>query len=111
MIAVKNLGESDEDFEWLWQFHCNEYSDLNRFRRDVVHYYQYETTFHTAHAESATKLDEIAKLWEEKRNLPLYFKNHLALACEGCVKAYAYLLKVRAFRDENPTAAIVPIRP
>jgi hypothetical protein len=107
--AIANLGENDPDFVWLRNFKCNQYADLNRFRRDVVHYYQYETTFHAAHATNCTKLDEIAKLWEEKKSLPQYFKNHLELALEGCVRSYAYLFKVETFRANNPNAQAIAI--
>lgn len=109
--ALANMGEKDGDFTWLLNFKSNQYSDLNRFRRDVVHYYQYETTFHDNHARNCTKLDEIEKLWEEKKNLPEYFKNHLELACEGCVRSYAYLFKVIEFRKNNPDVPVGPIIP
>lgn len=107
--AIANIGEKDSDFLWLSNFKSKQYSELNQYRRDVVHYYQYETTFHDAHIQNCTKLDKIAELWESKRSLPEYFKNHLELSCQGCVRVYAYLNKVIAFRAANPDAQTQPI--
>jgi hypothetical protein len=61
------IGERDEDFLWLWNFKTTEYSNLNRFRKDVVHYYQYETSYHYNHVTNATNFEALAQLWEEKK--------------------------------------------
>lgn len=107
---VYELGERDEDFLWIRDFKDTDYADLNKFRRDVVHYYQYETTYHFNHAVNAVNFDELAILWNEKRGFPEYFKRHLGLSCEGCIKLYAYLTKVLALRNENP-GSLLPVKP
>lgn len=106
---VYEIGERDDDFLWLYNFKQNEFSVLNRFRKDVVHYYQYETSYYFEHVTNATKPDEIKRIWEEKKQLPEYFKNHLNLSCEGCVKVYSYLKKVTDLRSQNPNAVSPPI--
>jgi len=108
--AIDALGEADEDFNWLKHFKNNQYTDLNKFRREVVHYYQYETTFHYEHMTNCTKLDVIGQLWNDKKGLPGYFKNHLDFSNDGCIRAYAYLSKVFLIRSQNPTAPIGPVQ-
>lgn len=107
--AVADLGENDEDFVWLLNFKRNEYAILNKFRRDVVHYYQYETTYHDEHVRNCTKLDVIAQLWKQKSQLPEYFKSQLTLSCDGTLHAYAYLERVRRLREQEPDGELRPI--
>lgn len=107
--AVANMGEADPDFVWILNFKENEYAELNKFRREVVHYYQYETTYHNQHVLNCTNIEVIADLWKEKSQMPEYFKKHLELSCEGCLHAYAYLRKVKEFRTQNPNVELQPI--
>jgi hypothetical protein len=106
---IFELGERDEDFMWLYNFRQNEYKVLNGDRKDVVHYYQYETSYYSEHILNATNPEVIKKIWEEKSAKPEYFKNHLKMSCEGCVHAYVYLNKVMQLRTSNPNAALLPI--
>jgi hypothetical protein len=100
------LGERDVDFIWLYDFKNNQYDELNNYRKNVVHYYQYESTYRDEHITNCAKLDIIEQLWTEKKGLPEYFKNHLDLANDGCVRAYSYLNKVIDFRNQNPTVLV-----
>ncbi len=109
--AIHKLGETDDDFVWLYEFRISHYEELNKFRKDVVHYYQYETTFHFEHTINCTDLERIAVIWGEKQGFPEYFKSQLELGCDGCLSAYAYLRKVKEFRNNNPGAAIGPLKP
>ncbi|MGC4020957.1 MAG: Cthe_2314 family HEPN domain-containing protein [Cyclobacteriaceae bacterium] len=110
---IYEIGERDADFIWLHNFKQNEYSILNGYRKDVVHYYQYETSYHFEHISNSTKPDVITKIWKEKSELPEYFKAQLEISCEGCLRTYAYLNKVIQFRAQNPNSAspLVPVQP
>lgn len=72
--ALFNNGERDEDFMWLKAVKDNEFNDLNKYRKNVVHYYQYESSYRFNHNTNATNLAVIEGLWKEKKNFPDYFE-------------------------------------
>ena len=66
----------------------NEFKEFNDHRKEVVHYYQFETTYQHEFLDNSSDENEIKRLWEWKKNMPEYFKNHLKLSCDGFVKTY-----------------------
>ena len=95
------IGERHEDFIKLYNFRITEFSELNKFRKDVVHYYQYETTYHYDHLMNKNNFDQLEILWTEKNGFAIYFKQQLEYSCDGYFWATEYLGKVKLFRDEN----------
>ena len=87
MIRMESFN-SDSNFEFLKNFKENEFREFNKHRKEVVHYYQFETTYKHQILENSRNEEEIEKLWTWKNNMPSYFKNHLKLSCEGFVKTY-----------------------
>lgn len=79
---------SDKNFKFLLDFRENEFKEFNDQRKEVVHYYQFETTYHHEFLDNSSDENEIKRLWKWKKNMPEYFKNHLKLSCDGFVKTY-----------------------
>ncbi|TJY35892.1 Cthe_2314 family HEPN domain-containing protein [Pontimicrobium aquaticum] len=92
MISME-IYNSNENFEFLRNFKSNEFREFNKHRKDVVHYYQFETTYKHEIEENFNNEEEIEKLWNWKNNMPNYFKNHLNLSCIGFVKTYELIKK------------------
>lgn len=91
---VDASGETDTDFIALKDIKESEYKRLNEYRKDVVHYYQYESSYRYEHNSNCTNLERIHGLWNQKESFPEYFKKHLRIACEGYVHAHRFLTKV-----------------
>lgn len=84
-IAEKQELESD-NFDWLHAFRSNEYKELNGFRKEVVHYYNYESTYKYNHNMNPTNFEKLQEFWEEKTNFPEYFKLQLNSAIKGHIR-------------------------
>jgi hypothetical protein len=93
-MANIKIFESNPNFVFLKKFKENEYKEFNKHRKEVVHYYQFETTYKYLVEENNTNEDEIKKLWDWKKNMPSYFKNHLYLSCEGFIKTYELIKNI-----------------
>lgn len=76
-------GFENKHLNWLIQFKENEYKELNLYRRNFVHYYQFESYFRYQHAMNLSDFDSLSKLWLEKYGFAAYFKKHLRLSSEG----------------------------
>lgn len=81
--SVSKLDVGGEYFDWLLSFKENEYKILNNYRREFVHYYQFESKYRYNHTMNSHDLEFIEKIFLEKINFPEYFKNHLKLCLEG----------------------------
>lgn len=75
----------------LLNFKNNDFLEFNRFRKEIVHYYQFETTYRYEHLMNNRDKNEIEKLWNWKKNMPEYFKNHIIESCEGYYNAYKFI--------------------
>lgn len=75
--------KEEEQFKWLLNFKNNDFLEFNKHRKDIVHYYQFETTYRFEHAICSGDRAEIEKLWEWKKLMPEYFRLHLKSSCEG----------------------------
>jgi hypothetical protein len=58
------------------------YQEINKRRKEIVHYYQFETNYRFDFNLNASNEEEIKKLWEFKNGLPEYFGKHLKLSNE-----------------------------
>ena len=88
---VSKLDIESEDFMWLKGFKENQYKELNGVRKNMVHYYQYESKYRYDHTMNSSDLEKIKILWEEKISFPNYFKQHLNYALEGYIKMCLFL--------------------
>jgi len=87
-MTSMRIFDSNLNFLYLKNFKQNEFREFNKHRKEVVHYYQFETTYKHQIEENCRNEEEIEKLWNWKNNMPSYFKNHLNLSCEGFTKTY-----------------------
>jgi hypothetical protein len=85
--------ESD-NFNWLLEFRNSEYKKLNEFRRNMVHYYQFEANYRFQHGENNTDFEKLNILWKEKSEFTVYFKNQLELEVIGYFKMVDFLNEV-----------------
>jgi len=76
--VIENLAErfkSDPNFLWLLDFKENEYKDLNKKRKYIVHYEGLEAKFMKEYSENNMNETGIKKLQTDKSGLIDYFKN------------------------------------
>jgi len=87
-MKTKGIYNGNKHFQWLLKFKENDFIEFNSNRKEIVHYYQFETTYKHLQIIKSGNLEEITKLWNWKRNLPDYFKKHLQNSCEGYYQTY-----------------------
>lgn len=75
-------------FKALKSFKDNQFKEFNKHRKEIVHYYQFETTFRYEHMKKLSNKEELTKLWVWKKSMPEYFKDHLVNSCEGFYNMY-----------------------
>nr|WP_319397639.1 Cthe_2314 family HEPN domain-containing protein [uncultured Carboxylicivirga sp.] len=91
VIDILNKNELLKEniyFNKLLDFKNNEFKEFNKHRKDIVHYYQFETTFRFEHAINSGNKAKIEELWNWKRRMPEYFSEHLKISCEGYYNTY-----------------------
>ncbi len=71
----KNYNEN-EHFIWLKNFKENEFKEFNEYRKNIVHYYNYES-YYRFYITGTNNPNKVIDLWKEKSNFPEYFKKHL----------------------------------
>lgn len=87
-LSNSNLYNSNSNFEFLQKFKNNEFSEFNSHRKDIVHYYQFETDYFYNFTINSFEKEKIMKLWERKSKMPEYFKDHLIQSCDGFYHTY-----------------------
>lgn len=89
-LERKGIYSNDENFVFLKLFKDTEFKEFNKFRKEVVHYNQFETTYRYDFIFKYNHNEEkINEIWKWKNNMPEYFKRHLELSLIGykhCVK-------------------------
>jgi hypothetical protein len=91
-LGKKSIYSNDENFVFLKSFKETEFKEFNKFRKEVVHYNQFETTYRYdfifKHQNNEEKIMEI---WNWKKNMPEYFKNHLELSLLGYKHCFEFI--------------------
>ncbi|GBF22543.1 MULTISPECIES: Cthe_2314 family HEPN domain-containing protein [Arenibacter] len=77
--------QNNTNFLELKEFRHGDFVEFNKHRKEIVHYYQFETTFRDVLEENCRDEIKIKELWEWKKNMPDYFKNHLHMSCKAFV--------------------------
>ena len=89
-LDKKGIYSNDENFVFLKSFKEIEFKEFNKIRKEVVHYNQFETTYrYNFIFKHQNNEEKIMEIWNWKKNMPEYFKNHLELSLIGykhCVK-------------------------
>lgn len=78
---------NSENYIWLKEFKDGEYKNLNKKRKEVVHYLTHDTAFRHKHLESTSNKEDIEKLIKERDSLPDFFKSQIQLTLVGFEKA------------------------
>ncbi|MFL0684887.1 MAG: Cthe_2314 family HEPN domain-containing protein [Algoriphagus aquaeductus] len=86
---------NNENLNWLILFKNNQYKELNNFRKEFVHYNQFESKYRYKHNINSDNLDIIGTLFEEKLNFSDYFMEHLKVCMEGYYKLYKFIEGVK----------------
>jgi len=60
----------------------NSFKEINEYRKEIVHYYQFETNYRFDFTMNSSNDEVIGQLWEFKNGLPEYFKEQLKLSNE-----------------------------
>ena len=76
-LDKSKLFLSSYNFSKILDYRNKIYTEINSHRKDIVHYYQFETNYRFNFTINSTNETEIFKLWEHKKNLPSYFKAQL----------------------------------
>ena len=87
-LAKLSVAKDNPYFKKLLDFKTNEFTEFNKHRKDIVHYYQFETTFRFEHFINSGDKEKMEKLWKWKNEMPEYFKQHLENSCEGYHNTY-----------------------
>lgn len=90
-IKKSKKYDDNSDFKFLLEFRENQFKEFNNQRKVIVHYYQFDTTFKEEFYNTNGNEKKIKELWEWKKNMPDYFKNHLILSCEGFYHLFKFL--------------------
>lgn len=75
--------KSSKNFQWLFEFHENEYLKLNEQRIGVVHYKNLESTLTDGYHENFGDEEELKKINEQRLELIDYFKNQFTFVFKG----------------------------
>ena len=78
----------NEYFRKLLDFRSLEFAEFNSKRRDIVHYYQYQTEFFFEHSANISDKGKIESMWTLKNQMAQYFSQHLRSSCEGYYNTY-----------------------
>lgn len=95
-IVIDKLKEeyknsNNESLNFLINFRDIEFKEFNEIRIEVVHYNQFETTYKYDFNKCNNDENKINNLWESKRNMPEYFKNHLELSVLGYKHCFKFI--------------------
>ena len=95
-IVIDKLKEeyknsNNESLNFLINFREIEFKKFNEIRIEVVHYNQFETTYKYDFNKCNNDENQINNLWESKRNMPEYFKNHLELSVLGYKHCFKFI--------------------
>ena len=94
--AIPNEFQVSENFQWLKAFKETEYVDLNKMRKQIVHYTTSDTEFKHKHLERANDKKGMQELQQEREYTADFYKKHIASTLKGFEKTLLLL------EDINP---------
>lgn len=92
--AIDNVPEilnEDENFKWLSAYRNTQYRSLNDKRRNVVHYFSTGTNFQHEHIFSASDLEKLKKIVDDRKSIPNFLKSNIEDTIEGYIKTLELL--------------------
>lgn len=88
ILTKQDAIKDNPYFKKILDFKNNEFKEFNKHRKDIVHYYQFETTYRFEHTINSGDKEKIEKLWKWKNEMPEYFRQHLKNSCDGYYDTY-----------------------
>lgn len=95
--VIENIpGEfrTGENFEWLSNFCSTDYKEMNKKRRNIVHYNTTGTEFKMNHLNSASNEQKMTDLFEERCNIPNYLRGAISNTITGYSRVLDYLIEI-----------------
>jgi hypothetical protein len=101
--SVPEQFQGNEHFSWLKGFQEKGYRELNKKRRQVVHYATLDTDFKFRHLKSPQDKQAIESLQAARDALADFYKCHISLTLSGYEKTLMFLedLSSRLFSDPS----------
>jgi hypothetical protein len=98
---VLDQFRGSEHFTWLKRFKETDYRELNKKRKQVVHYNTLDTEFKYDHVKSVEDREAIEALQAEREALADFYKQHISLTLAGYEKTLLFLEEIspELFRD------------
>jgi len=92
--AVPTEYQEGENYTWLKDFKQREYLELNKKRRQIVHYTSSDTEYKDKHLKIVHDKEAIIDWQTERENLAEYFKNHITLTLTGFEKTLLFFEEI-----------------
>jgi len=73
----------NDNYSWLKDFKNNQFSEVNKMRRDAVHYFTEDTEFKHEHIWAFSDKVKVEELVAKRHGLADYFKMHMQLTFDG----------------------------
>ncbi len=86
----------NKNYLWLKDFKENGYLELNKMRKQIVHYTTSDSDFKHKHLERTSDKEAMQELQIEREHLADFYKNHISLTLTGLEKTLLF------FEDINP---------
>lgn len=81
-------------YQWLENFKNNEYSEINRKRKDIVHYTTSGTHYKHNYLQNVGNVDNIINIQNDRLAFPEFYKNHISLSIRGLEKTLLLLEEI-----------------
>lgn len=94
--AIPKEFHCSDNYQWLNEFKQKEYVELNKKRKQIVHYTNSNTDFSHKHFEVSDDKEAVQANQDERKGLADFYKNHIALTRTGIEKTLLFLEEVNA---------------
>lgn len=88
--SISSIYQSNEHFDWLKDFKKNSYEELNKKRKQIVHYTTVESQILRNYRENYSDFENLREKQEEKENFTSYFMTHY----ESTKKGFYHAMKL-----------------
>lgn len=94
--AIPSDFHKIDNYLWLKDFKEDGYVELNKMRKQIVHYTTSYTDFKHKHIERTSDKEAMQALQSERESIADFYKKHISLTLTGLVKTLLF------FEDINP---------
>lgn len=89
--AIPAEFKTNEPYLWLLNFNDNEFKDLNKKRKDIVHHITLPTSFKYEHLEHCGDREQIERILDERYKRADFAKENLTLCLQGFEKVVEFI--------------------